>query len=143
MWNASLALSELDRDVEELAVCDEIIARYQDAPEPSVRACVAGALLSKGAAAGNDGRPARSIAIYDELVVRYGDLPEARDSVVIAMINMGSALRELGRPEEAVALYDDVIARCADAAEPEVREALARARADKAEALAAWRGSAP
>ena len=56
-----------------------------------------------------------------------GELP-LREWVANALYNKGVRLGALGRGEEAVAAYDDLLARFGAAAEPALRERVARAK---------------
>jgi TolA-binding protein len=52
-----------------------------------------------------------------------------REQVAKALLYKGIAFGELGRAEEAIAVYEDVIARFGDAADPAIREQVAKASA--------------
>jgi hypothetical protein len=59
-----------------IPVYDDIVTRFGDATEPSLREEVARALSMKGAALAVLGRNEAAIAVYDDLVARFGDAEE-------------------------------------------------------------------
>ena len=66
----------LGRSEEALAVYDDVVARYGDAPEPALREQVASALVNKGVTLGALGRSEEELAVYEQVVARYGDATE-------------------------------------------------------------------
>ena len=123
---------------EELAVYDELLARFADAPEPSLREQVANALFNKGVTLGALERSEEAVAVYDELLARFADAPDAlREQVANALFGKGVTLGALERSEEAVAVYDELLARFADAPEPALREQVANALLNKGVTLGA------
>jgi hypothetical protein len=66
----------MDRSEDEIAVYDELLARFADAPEPALREQVAKALFNKGIRLGQLDRSDDEIAVYDELPARFVDAPE-------------------------------------------------------------------
>jgi hypothetical protein len=50
------------------------------------------------------------------------------EQVAKALVNKGTALGTLGRHERAITVYDDLLARFGTAAEPPLREQVARAK---------------
>jgi tetratricopeptide (TPR) repeat protein len=111
--NKAFTLGELNRAADALAVYDDVVARFGDAPEPAIREQVAKALANKAFTLGQLNRAADALAAYDELVVRFGDAPEPnlREQVAKALVNKAITLGRLERPAEALATYDEVIAR--------------------------------
>jgi hypothetical protein len=74
--NKGVTLGSLDRSQDAIAVYDELLARFADAPEPALREQVAGALVNKGVTLGSLDRSQDAIAVYDELLARFADAPE-------------------------------------------------------------------
>jgi tetratricopeptide (TPR) repeat protein len=130
-------LGTLGRSQEEIAVYDDLIARFGTATEPALREPVARALVSKGARLYALGRREEEIAVYDDLIARFGIAtePALREPVAKALVSKGYALYALGRREEEIAVYDDLIARFGTATEPALREPVARALVSKGDAL--------
>ena len=96
--NKGVALGALGRSTDELAVYDEVVARYSEDPAPALREQVAKALVNKGVALGALGRSTDELAVYDEVVARYGEdpAPALREVVARAV----SALQEPGPRQE-------------------------------------------
>jgi tetratricopeptide (TPR) repeat protein len=118
LTNKAFTLGQLNRAADALAVYDDVVARFGDAPEPAIREQVAKALANKAFALGQLDRAADALPAYDELVVRFGDAPEPvlREQVAKALVNKAITLGRLERPTEALATYDEVIARFGDTA---------------------------
>ena len=76
MVNKGVRLGALNRSDEEIRVYDELIARYQDRPEPQIAEQVARAMFNKGVRLGALNRSDEEIRVYDELIARYQDQPE-------------------------------------------------------------------
>ena len=58
-----------------------------------------------------------------------------REQVAMALFEKVNALARLGRIEDGISVYDEIVARLEDAAEPALRERVARALMNKAVAL--------
>ena len=131
--NKGIAFGELQRCVEAIAIYDEVVKRYGDAPETTLREQVAKALHNKGFDLGQLQRSEEAIAVYDDVVKRYGDASEAalRESVARALINKGLRLGKLKHSEKAIAAYDEVVKRYGDASEAALRERVAKALVNK------------
>jgi tetratricopeptide (TPR) repeat protein len=131
--NVGWLLGELDRSEEAVAVYDEVVARFEEAPEPALLDQVARALVNKGVTLGRLDRSEEAVAVYDEVVARFAKAPEPAllDQVGTALVNKGVTLSELARSEEAVAVFDEVVARFEEAPEPALREQVARALFNK------------
>ena len=71
-----MILGELGRTDEEIAVYDDVVARYGDDPEPALREQTARALFNKGVTLGQLNRSDEEIVVYDDVVARYGDDPD-------------------------------------------------------------------
>ena len=128
-FNLGVVLGELGRSAEEVAVYDEVVARYGEDPAPALREQVATALRNKGVRLGVLGRFAEAVAVYEEVVARYGEdpAPALREQVATALRNKGVVLRELGRSADAVAAYEEVVARYGEDPAPALREPVAMA----------------
>ncbi|MDA1312468.1 MAG: tetratricopeptide repeat protein [Acidobacteria bacterium] len=129
LFRKGLALEELGRNEEAIAVYDEVVERFGKAEEPALREQAARALFKKGFRLGEFGRHEEEIAVYDEVVERFVDAEEValREPAAKALFNKGVALGQLGRHEEAIAVYDEVVARFVDAEEAALREQAAMA----------------
>ncbi|MGZ4517524.1 MAG: tetratricopeptide repeat protein, partial [Mycobacteriaceae bacterium] len=69
--NKGLTLCRLDRSEEAVGVYDEVVARFEQAPEPALREAVARALVYKGVALGDLDRSEEEVGVYDEVVARF------------------------------------------------------------------------
>ena len=86
-YNLGVALGELNRSEEAIAVYDALDARYHQNTEPGIREQVAKALRDKGVRLGALGRSEEAIAAYEEVVARYDDAtePGVREAVARAL----------------------------------------------------------
>ena len=73
---AAYTYDALGRGKEEIAVYDDLLARFGTATELPLRERVAEALFNKGVTLGALGRSADAIAIYDDLLARFGAATE-------------------------------------------------------------------
>jgi tetratricopeptide (TPR) repeat protein len=71
--NKGLTLGILDRNEEEIAVCDEVLSRFGNAQEPLLREQAAKALFIKGSAFETQGNKKSAIDSYEEALALYGD----------------------------------------------------------------------
>src|SRR5437867_2154677 len=133
LFRKGVTLGHLNRSEEAIAVYDEVVRRFGDAPEPAVREQVAKALFTKGVVLDRLNRSEEAIAVYDEVLRGFGDAtePAVREQVAKALFNRGGTLVRLNRSEEAIAAYDEVLRRFGDAPEPAVREQVTKALFNK------------
>ena len=82
--NKAARLSALDRKDETLAVCDTIVVRYGDAPEPFLQERVAMALFNKGAILRKLGREADAVAAFDQVIAGYSECPDPGTRAMVA-----------------------------------------------------------
>ena len=133
--NKGMALGELQRGDEEIAVYDEVLKQFGDATEPQIRDQVAWALINKGVTLGTLNRPEEEISVYDEVVRRFGREPRMDDPVATALVNKGVALAGLKRYEEEMRMYDEVVNLFGSTKEPSVAEQVITALIYKAQTL--------
>ncbi len=131
--NKGYGLGILGRRQEEIAVYDDLLARFGNATEPALRKQVAMALVDKGYGLGILGRRQEQIAVYDDLLARFGNAtePALREQVAMALVEKGFTLGALGRRQEEIAVYDDLLARFGNATEPALRKQVDKALAYK------------
>jgi len=105
--NHSGALSEESRHEEEIAVYDEVVARYGQASAPALQERVAQALVNKGEALSKLGYHDQALEAYNAAL--------ARDPVdviaAIAYYNRAIALFALHRWDDALHMLDDALTR--------------------------------
>jgi hypothetical protein len=77
LYDKAVRLGTLGRSEEEIAVYDDLLARFGSATQPALREQVAIALRSKAVRLGALGRSEEEIAVYYDLLARFGsgDLP--------------------------------------------------------------------
>jgi tetratricopeptide (TPR) repeat protein len=133
LHNACHALYQLKRNTEAIAVCDDLVSRYGNDPEVTLREVVAGALVIKGITLGQAKRSEEAIAIFDDVESRYGNAPEValRGRVSQALVNKGATLGRMQRREEAIAVFDDVESRYGNAPEVALRASVGLALVNK------------
>lgn len=138
LFNKGVALAQLGRTEDAIAVYDELVRRSGADPGGGLSESAVRALFNKGASLVEMDRREEAIAVYDELVRRFADAeePTVRIAVGKALINKGIALAELNRLAEAIAVLDDVVSRWGNSPDPSLRERAARALLNKASALA-------
>ncbi|MDO8333234.1 MAG: tetratricopeptide repeat protein, partial [Nitrosomonas sp.] len=73
LFNKAITLGQLERSEEAIAVYDEVVKRFGESTELSLREQVAKALLNKGARLSQLERSEEEIAVYDEVVKRFGE----------------------------------------------------------------------
>ncbi len=125
------------RHHEALAAYEHVLNLYGNSPEPELQERVARSLVNKGVALGALGRSEDELAVYDDIERRFGSAsePALREQVASALFNKGFVLGTRGRAEDALAAYDEVERRFSsptDLAQPGIRDAVERARANRA-----------
>jgi tetratricopeptide (TPR) repeat protein len=127
------------RSEEEIAVYDDVVARFEAASEPALREQVAQALVDKGLRLGALGRSDEAIAVFDDVVARFeaASEPALREQVARALVSKGITFGELGRSEGEIAVFDNVVARFEAASEPALHEQVAGALINKGNRLCA------
>ncbi len=136
--NKGVTLGQLGRNEVAVGVCDEVVKRFGEATELTLREQVARALFNKGVTLGQWGHNEEAVGAFEEVVKRFGEAtePVLREGVGRALVNKGNRLAQLGRDEEAVGVYEEVVKRFREATEPALREQVARALVNKGNRLA-------
>jgi tetratricopeptide (TPR) repeat protein len=105
----------LDNHEAALAAYDELIRRFGDDPDPTVRGCVNWARINKAITL-NDvfGKAAEALAIYDNVIKRLDDASddlddESREQHLSALESSIEPLLVLGRNSEALARISDAL----------------------------------
>ena len=134
LFNRAVALSDLKRDEEAIALYDQLIAAYANDKAPTLRAWVARTILNKAVTLGQMGENDEAIALYDQLIAAYADdkTQAFREQVAKAMGNKAVRLGQMGKNDEEIALYDQLIAAYADDKATALCEPVARAMLNKA-----------
>jgi len=129
LLNKGVRLGELNRPEEELALYDQVVERFGDAPEPALGERVAKALFNKGVTLGALNRNEEALTAYDEVLRRFDNAPELalRELVAKTLVNKGVKLVGVNRSEEALQTYEQVVQRFGEAPEPTLRKRVASA----------------
>jgi len=133
IFYAAIALGALGHIEEEIEVYNDVVRRFGEATEVSLREPVAMALFNKGITLGQLKRSEEAIEVYNDVVRRFGEATEAslRERVAKALVNKGVTLGELERSEEEIEVYNDVVRRFGEATEVSLRERVAKALVNK------------
>ncbi len=85
--NKGAALGDAEKLDDAIAANDEVVRRFGDAEEPTLRKQVAMAIFNKGVDLGKAKKLEDAIAAYDEVVRRFGDAeePALREQVALAL----------------------------------------------------------
>ena len=86
MFAKGVALDDLNRPQDAIAVYDALIARFGEESGAEIREQVAWAMIGKGESQGKMNRSEDAIAAYDALITRFGSVsePEIRKHVAKA-----------------------------------------------------------
>ena len=130
-------LYETGRHEEAIRAYDDMLARFGDSGDESVRHLVVMALVHKAAALGKMDKSRAAVRVYDQAVARFGDAPEPalREWVAEALVSKGAILGQFGQPKAAIAIADKVAARFGDAPEAALRGHVAQALYNKGVSL--------
>ena len=129
LFDKTVELRKQGRADEALAVCDEVVCRFEKRDAPDVIQLVARALANKGRILHSRNRLAEALATCDEVVRRFGvsEKPALLAQVARALVNKGTTLTTLSQLDEALAAYDEVVRRFGENNAPAVLELVATA----------------
>lgn len=127
----------LGRSDEQIAVYDDVIARYGESKERDMREIVLRALEEKLLAYREQEDFEATLDVCDDLLDRYGtdSTSYATDAVARTLIRKGNVLNKLGRIAQEMACYDQVIDTWAEDSDWSMRKHAAEALLAKAVAL--------
>jgi hypothetical protein len=141
----AVTLNDADQTAAEMECYEEVIRRYAEDADTSVRAVAADALIHKGISLANLAEDAAGdsgvrdiepeIACFDEVVTRYGDddALDLKRAVAEALLHKGESLLETGQTGAGIACLDAVIDGYGSIKDKELRELVKDARDLKAE----------
>lgn len=137
LFSKSVALRQLDRHEEEIAVYNELLRRFGDAAEPALQEQLAEALFNKGVTLGQLSYSQAAIDAYDQLLQPFGDTaePALQEWIARALFSKGLTFDQLGDSQAAIDAYDQLLQRFGDTAEPALQEQVVKALFNKGAAL--------
>ena len=120
-----------------IAVCNEIVERFDGRKAPDIKWQVTEAMVRKGDSLGKLGDYQAAITAYDEVVERFGDsdVEDLLYWVAAAMVNKGNKLERVGDHQAAIAAYDEVVERFGDSDVEDLLWWVAAAMVDKGNKL--------
>ena len=91
LFNKGVALGQLGRSEDAIALYDDLIERYSSDKEPAMREKIANAMFNKGVTLGQLGRSEDAISLYDVLIERYSSdkEPAIREKITNAINGKG------------------------------------------------------
>lgn len=132
-----IALAQLDRSDEALAVLDGFLDRFGNVQAPAVLELIVCALNTKGVVFDRGRRYDEALVVYDDALTRFDrpEYPWLRGRIAETIVNKANARAGLGYPDEALADFSAVIARFGNDNERPLRSAVARALVDSGKVL--------
>jgi tetratricopeptide (TPR) repeat protein len=123
------ALSQCGEWEEAIAVCEQVLARVDEAPGPKMHELVAEAHLCLADALGLLRGPNDAIAAYERILMRFGNAsaPKMREVVAKSLLGKAGLLSLIGELEEAMSAYEQVPARFDYESESKLRQHIFRA----------------
>ena len=96
-----------------VAVCDEMVERFDDAGDQTLLARMARVLIHGARARYELGELDLAVSAYEEVIARFGtsDAPDFQFSVALALLKQGELQVQQGELDLAMSAYEDVIAR--------------------------------
>ena len=128
LYQRGVALSEMNRLEDALAIFEQFAARFGDTESLALLEGVAIVLLKKGNILGALDRPEEKLAAYEEVLRRFGgsDVPALFHKVAAALYFRGITLSELDRPEEGLTAYEEILRRFGEHDTPALLELAAK-----------------
>lgn len=136
--SGGLALGQLHRREEGIAICDRLVELFGQSADPVLRARVAWAMVNKGCFLQELGRDREAVALYEEVHRRFAHAPEATAIYAVGRRNMWIALSRLGRTSEAAEIRRQLARLSDSSADPEAGIWGVRTIPIAAAAAAAW-----
>lgn len=133
LFNRGIAQGQLNQNEAAIATYENVLHRFDDAPEAALREQMAKAMINKSYRQGLLNQGEAEIATLDELLHRFSDATELalREQVARALVNKGYRQAELHQNDAAAATCDELLRRFDGATEPVLREQVAMALVNK------------
>ena len=96
-----------------VAVCDEMVERFDDAGDHTLRARMARVLIHGARARYELGELGLAVSAYEDVIARFdtSDTPDFQFPVALALLKKGDLQVQQGELDLAVSVYEDVLAR--------------------------------
>ncbi len=96
-----------------VAVCDEMVERFDDAGDHTLLARMARVLIHGARARYELGELGLAVSVYEDVIARFdtSDTPDFQFPVALALLKKGDLQVQQGELDLAVSVYEDVIAR--------------------------------
>ena len=96
-----------------VAVCDEMVERFDDAGDQTLLARMARVLIHGARARYELGELDLTVSAYDEVIARFGanDAPDFQFPVALALLKQGDMQVQQGELDLAMSAYEDVVVR--------------------------------
>ncbi|MCY3870753.1 MAG: tetratricopeptide repeat protein [Gemmatimonadetes bacterium] len=109
----AIACEKLEDFQEVVAVCDEMVERFDDAGDQTLLARMARVLIHGARARYELGELDLTVSAYEDVIERFGssDAPDFQFPVVLALLKQGDLQVQQGELDLAMSAYEDVIAR--------------------------------
>jgi tetratricopeptide (TPR) repeat protein len=135
--NAGVVLGELDRRPEQLAVYNDVLARFSASPEAPVQKAIALVLYNRGVTLDALGQTEAAIKTYDILNARFSLRPtnDVLEAIVKGQFNKANILAETD-PASAIKVYDHLLARLGPGDSDTLDEVLLKTLENRAAYLA-------
>ena len=116
-----------------VAVCDEMVERFDDAGDQTLLARMARVLIHGARARYELGALDLTVSAYEDVIARFGtsDSPDFQFPVALALLKKGDLQVQLGALDLTVSAYEDVIARFGSSDAPGVQLLIAWALSQK------------
>ena len=134
LYGKAWCLERIEREQVAVDVYEEILARYRDAEDDTLRRQLARALYHYGVAVSRLDRTDDAIDAWDELVERFGEVqdPEFWRRVAGALERKAAAMRRLERLDDALQAYDEIVVRFTNSDYRQLRQKADMALSNKA-----------
>ena len=129
LLNKGLTHGQRGESEAELAICDDLLARFGGSKRPELQVPVAMALFNKSITHDRRDETGAVLAACDDLLTRFGGSkrPELQVPVAEALLNKGIMHYQRGESEAELAAYDDLVARFGGSERPEIQVKVAKA----------------
>ena len=125
----AIAYENLEDFQEVVAVCDEMVERFDDTGDQTLLARMARVLIHGARARQELGELGLTVGAYEEVITRFGSSksPDFQFPVALALLKKGDIQVQLDKLDLAVGAYEEVITRFGSSDTPEIQVLVALA----------------